>query len=210
MVSLWLISDPQPPLGGCLLWLWLIDDFLPLHGLLSSTWPRLTVLPSFLVFQKLPPWWFHPHCHSHIQKRSQCSTLPAPDYRGRRGPGHMHSIRSSENIHVTMALKLSHYYYYELRPSSIFFVCCSARVDGRTRGLMFTGHGLWGHWARRWYALSPSLQFTISFERWNKFSIRSIDSGVRLTAWVQISALLLTSCVSLRKLPPIYISFPLC
>lgn len=47
----------------------------------------------------------------------------------------MHSIRSSEDIHTTVALKL--FLYHELRPDSIYSVSHSARVDGRTRAAVY-------------------------------------------------------------------------
>lgn len=39
----------------------------------------------------------------------------------------MHSIRSSEDSHITVALKL--FLYHELRPGSIYFVSHSAGAD---------------------------------------------------------------------------------
>lgn len=211
MVFLWLISDPQPPLGGCWLWLRLIDDSPPLHGLLSHQCGSESLcLPHSLSFRSCLPGGSIPAAMLIPRRDFSVQACPPQTYGVRRGPGNMHSIRSSENIHVTMALKLSPYYSYELRPSSIYSVGCAAGVDGRRRGLMFTGCGLWMHWARRWYARSLSLQFTSSLEKQNKFSLGSRDSGVRLTAWVQIPALLLTSCVSLTKpLNVLYLSFPL-
>lgn len=47
---------------------------------------------------------------------------------------------------------------------------------------------------------------TISFERWNKFSVKSIYTGAKSTAWVQIPALLVTVCVILTELLYFYAS----
>lgn len=63
----------------------------------------------------------------------------------RTGSGNVHSIRSSEDTHATMALKL--FSYQGLRHDSIHSVIRSARVDGKTRADVYC---VWTmrYWAR--------------------------------------------------------------
>lgn len=87
----------------------------------------------------------------------------------------MHSLRSSENSHVTKAPKP--FPYHELSPGLTFPVCLPARVDGRKKKAYL--YCVWAvkYWARRWWVLPLASQFVISLERWNNLAFKNIGSG---------------------------------
>jgi hypothetical protein len=68
--------------------------------------------------------------------------------------------------------------YHEISPGSMYPVCQSARVNRRTRDqyLPCTNSEVLS-WELEG-TFSPS-QFTISFNRWNKFRVKSIDGRAR-------------------------------
>lgn len=135
-------------------------------------WDSLCLLPS-LSFRSCLPEGSIPIAILISGRELSVQPCRPQTYWVQRGPADMHSRRSSENIHVTMPLKLSPY-YYELRPRSVRCLWFCQGGWKNKRAAVCRARTV-KYWARRWYALSPSSRFTTSFEWWNKISVRSID-----------------------------------
>ena len=152
-----------------------MDDFLPLQQPAPTTVAQSHSASSFLVFQKLPPWWVPSSGQfSHIEKMSGLTLLTTYLQSQNRAWDYAFSkiLREQSCNQGPKALSLSW-------DKPWVDVSCLSPCQGDGRKKKAYLYCVWAvkYWARRWWALPLASQFVISLERWNTFSIKSIGSG---------------------------------